>query len=350
MVVGYAPLPALGSPFVFAPASSPEGSARVLAQSFGPEVRDCQGTRAIDSSEEFAPGDVVNAFYAGDGSYYAASVHELGDDGSVTVDWDDGDQKFRSVPAAQVQPRRVVGKRSVYVRDTGNPLFAYFNQRERHVIIKSTPNTRRKAPHLIGTAQLLSPYESDTFPTVYQAGDDPSPLYREDFEKVQAPHSCCWGRYRKGCICPALVLTSLSIIVFVIGIQRRQQPLLVAAACTSLLLSLLAAGVCFPCGCGSGLIGFCMPWGPAGKPTFATAHRRQILSNPHRNQQWDAESQKWAPRYDAHGRPMADETNPEFERAAAEEAACGGIGAGFLDDRSCWGDDSENSSRCTESI
>lgn len=352
MVAAYAPLPAMSSPFVFVPSSFRETSqsARVLSQSPGPEVRTSPETQAVDCIKAFAPGHSVSALYAGDGSYYAASVCEQGDDGSVTVDWDDGDQDFRIVPVAQVQPRRAVGKRSVYVRDTGNQLFEYFNQRERHVIIKSTPNTRRKAPHLIGTAQLLSPYESDTYPPVYQAGDDPSPLYREDFEKVQAPHSCCWGRYRKGCICPALVLCTFSIAALVIGIQQRQQPLLVAGAATMCLFALLAIGVCFPCGCGSGLIGCCLPWGPDGKPTFATATRRQVLSNPHRNQQWDAEALKWVPRYDSSGQPMTDLTNPEYERAVAEEAACGDDGTGFFDDRNCWGNDSEMSNGCSESI
>lgn len=350
MVGVYAPLPANVSPFVFVPSSPRDSSARMLMQSPGPEIGSCRGAQAVDGDKGLAPGDVVSALYAGDGSYYAASVHELGDDGSVTVDWDDGDEEFRIVPAAQVQPRRATGRRSVYVKETGNPLFAYFNQRQRYVIVKSTPNTRRTAPHLIGTAQLLSPHESDTFPTVYQAGDDPSSLYQADFEKVQAPRACCWGRYRKACIFPTLVLCSFGTAAFIIGIQRRQQPLLAAVAVAAFLLLMLAIGACFPCGCGSGLIGFCMPWGPAGKPTFATAKRRQVLSNPHRNQQWDAESQRWVPRYDPDGHAMTDETNAELQRAIAEEAACGGDGAGLLDDRGCWGDDSERSSGFSESI
>jgi len=48
-------------------------------------------------------GDNVTAIWQGDGRMYPANIHELGDDGTLTVNWDDGDTTFRTMPADSAQ-------------------------------------------------------------------------------------------------------------------------------------------------------------------------------------------------------------------------------------------------------
>ena len=47
-------------------------------------------------------GDSVQAVWAGSGNYYAAVIASIQSDGTITVDWDDGDTSHRTFPADQV--------------------------------------------------------------------------------------------------------------------------------------------------------------------------------------------------------------------------------------------------------
>jgi len=58
--------------------------------------------------EVLAVRDNVSAIWAGDGLRYSAKVASLNSDGTVTVDWADGDSSHRTMPRSQVAHRQVL--------------------------------------------------------------------------------------------------------------------------------------------------------------------------------------------------------------------------------------------------
>lgn len=60
-------------------------------------------TAAATDTAECMVGDEVQAIWEGDGKMYRAVIHSMNNDGTITVDWDDGDSTFRTMAADKVQ-------------------------------------------------------------------------------------------------------------------------------------------------------------------------------------------------------------------------------------------------------